>query len=74
MRYYENRKEPKMDMFDFRSCQSKMQMSSHGKNLIHMLFWEFHGTPRIKGKGWRRKDPYNLYGIRLHDSNKCNYL
>ena len=53
--YYENCKEPKM--FDFGALQRKMQMSSYGKNLIHMLFWEFYGTPRIKGRGWRRKGP-----------------
>ena len=35
-----------------------MQMPSNDENLIHMLFWEFHGTPRFKERGWRRKDPY----------------
>ena len=38
--------EPKMKVFDFGAFQIKMHMASREKYIFHMLFGEFHITPR----------------------------
>ena len=44
--WFLNNKEPKMKFINFGAFWEKIQMPSHDKILLHMLFGAFHGTSR----------------------------
>ena len=48
MIYFKTEKEAKMKFFDFGAVQKIMQMLSHDKIIVHMLFGAFHDTHRIE--------------------------
>ena len=43
---FNTEKEPKMELFDFGIFQNSMQMLSHDKIILQMLFGTFHNTSR----------------------------
>ena len=65
-------KEPKMKVFDFGAFQIIMQLLSHEKKLLQLLFWTFHITYLIINiyfwihKIYKNLDLLNFHGWKIH--------